>query len=166
MRTSRIFPRLRQCRLVVASTALSFAGLLPTVRYRPAVALISYLFDRSHSWYAAFLKIFVLVQGTCTLQVHAHVGRIDAGELPSSVSHMPSQSRQPTREFDNVGFRTGAPSRNPECRFDCDHRRVRITICTSVRSDVIEAVCGEALRHSVSSIVGCSKRTSGRSEYN
>ena len=37
--------------------------VLSTVRYLPAVALVSYLFDRSHSWYAAFLKIFVLVQG-------------------------------------------------------------------------------------------------------
>jgi hypothetical protein len=44
----------------------AFAGFLPTVRYLPAVALVSYLFDRSHSWYAAFLKIFVLVLGTCT----------------------------------------------------------------------------------------------------
>ena len=42
----------------------TFAGFLSTVRYLPAVALVSYLFDRSHSWYAAFLKIFVLVQGT------------------------------------------------------------------------------------------------------
>ena len=44
----------------------TFAGFLSTVRYLTAVALVSYLFDRSHSWYAAFLKIFVLVQGTCT----------------------------------------------------------------------------------------------------
>jgi hypothetical protein len=44
----------------------AFAGFLPSVRYLPAVAFVSYLFDRSHSWYAAFLKIFVLVLGTCT----------------------------------------------------------------------------------------------------
>ena len=44
VRTSRIFPHLRQCRLVVASTALLFAGFLPTVHYLPAVAHISYLF--------------------------------------------------------------------------------------------------------------------------
>ena len=28
----------------------TFAGFLPTVRCLPAVALVSYLFDRSHSW--------------------------------------------------------------------------------------------------------------------
>ena len=50
----------------------AFAGFLPTVRYLPAVALVSYLFDRSHSWYAAFLKIFVLVQGTYTPLVIRH----------------------------------------------------------------------------------------------
>jgi len=42
----------------------AFAGFLPTDRYLPAVALVSYLIDRSHSWYSAYLKIFVLVQGT------------------------------------------------------------------------------------------------------
>ena len=50
----------------------AFAGFLPTVRYLTAVALVSYLFDRSHSWYAAFLKIFVLVQGTYTPLVIRH----------------------------------------------------------------------------------------------
>ena len=50
----------------------TFAGFLSTVRYLPAVALVSYLFDRSHSWYAAFQKIFVLVQGTFTPQVIRH----------------------------------------------------------------------------------------------
>ena len=44
----------------------------PTIRYLPAVAFVSYLFDRSHSWYAAFLKIFVLVQGTFTPLVMRH----------------------------------------------------------------------------------------------
>ena len=44
----------------------------PTVRYLPAVALVSYLIDRSHSWYSAYLKIFVLVQGTYTPQVIRH----------------------------------------------------------------------------------------------
>jgi hypothetical protein len=48
------------------------AGFLSTVRYLPAVALVSYLFDRSHSWYAAFLEIFVLVQGTYTPLVIRH----------------------------------------------------------------------------------------------
>jgi len=50
----------------------AFAGFLSTVRYLPAVALVSYLFDRSHSWYAAFLEIFVLVQGTYTPLVIRH----------------------------------------------------------------------------------------------
>ena len=50
----------------------TFAGFLPTVRYLPAVALVSYLIDRSHSWYPAYLKIFVLVQGTYTPQVIRH----------------------------------------------------------------------------------------------
>ena len=50
----------------------AFAGFLSTVRYLPAVALVSYLFDRSYSWYAAFLKIFTLVQGTYTPLVIRH----------------------------------------------------------------------------------------------
>ena len=50
----------------------TFAGFLSTVRYLPAVALVSYLFDRSHSLYAAFLKIFVLAQGTYTPLVICH----------------------------------------------------------------------------------------------
>ena len=50
----------------------TFAGFLSTVRYLPAVALVSYLFDRSDSLYAAFLKIFVLVQGTHTPLVIRH----------------------------------------------------------------------------------------------
>ena len=50
----------------------AFAGFLSTVRYLPTVALVSYLFDRSHSWYAAFLKIFVLAQGTYTPLVICH----------------------------------------------------------------------------------------------
>ena len=56
----------------------TFAGFLSTVRYLPAVALVSYLFDRSHSWYAAFQKIFVLVQGTFTPQVIRHDRRTKA----------------------------------------------------------------------------------------
>ena len=53
-----------------------------------AVALVSYLFDLSHRWYAAFLKIFVLVQGTGFQKEtgphksHAHVGRIRIPESP------------------------------------------------------------------------------------
>jgi hypothetical protein len=46
----------------------TFAGFLPTVRYLPAVALDQYLIVRIHKWYAEFLKIFVLVQGTYTLE--------------------------------------------------------------------------------------------------
>ena len=56
----------------------TFAGFLSTVRYLPAVALVSYLFDRSHSWYTAFLKIFVLVQGTYTPLVIRHDRRTNA----------------------------------------------------------------------------------------
>ena len=41
----------------------TFAGYFSMVRYVSAVALVVYLFDRSHSWYAGFLKIFILVQG-------------------------------------------------------------------------------------------------------
>ena len=55
----------------------TFAGFLSTVRYLPAVALVSYLFDRSDSLYAAFLKIFVLVQGTHTPLVIRHDRRTD-----------------------------------------------------------------------------------------
>ena len=50
----------------------TFAGFLPTARYLTAVALVSYLVDRSHSWYAAFLETFVLVQGTSTPLVIRH----------------------------------------------------------------------------------------------
>jgi hypothetical protein len=53
----------------------AFAGFLPTVCYLAAVAFISYFVDRSHSWYTAFLKTFVLVQGTFTLQVNRHARR-------------------------------------------------------------------------------------------
>ncbi len=56
----------------------TFAGFLPTVRYLPAVALVSYLIDRSHSWYTAFLKTFVLIQGTYTPQVNRHAWRTKA----------------------------------------------------------------------------------------
>ena len=56
----------------------AFAGFLSTVRYLPAVALVSYLFDRSHSWYAAFLETFVLVQGTSTPLVIRHDRRTNA----------------------------------------------------------------------------------------
>ena len=62
----------------VDSNADAFAGFLPTVRYLPAVALVSYLIDRSHSWYSAYLKIFVLVQGTYTPQVIRHDWRTKA----------------------------------------------------------------------------------------
>ena len=61
--TSRSFLQLRKCESVVVSSTLSFPGFLPAVCRCPAEALISYLFDRSHSWYAGFLKIFILVQG-------------------------------------------------------------------------------------------------------
>ena len=43
----------------------TFAGFLATVdrssatNFRSVPAFVSYLFDRSHSWYAALLKIFV-----------------------------------------------------------------------------------------------------------
>ena len=50
----------------------TFAGFLPTARCLTAVALVSYLVDRSHSWYSAFLQTFVLVQGTSTPQVIRH----------------------------------------------------------------------------------------------
>ena len=50
----------------------TFAGFLPTVRYLTAVALVWYLIDRNHSGYSAFLKIFVLVQGTYIPQVIRH----------------------------------------------------------------------------------------------
>ena len=53
----------------------TFAGFLPTVRYLPAVALVSYLVDRSHSWYPAYLQTFVLVQGTSTPLVIRHARR-------------------------------------------------------------------------------------------
>ena len=42
----------------------TFGGFLPTVLQLPAIALASYLFDRSHCWYAAFIKIILLVQET------------------------------------------------------------------------------------------------------
>jgi len=53
----------------------AFAGFLPTVGHPPAVALVSYFVDRSHSRYTAFLKTFVLVQGTFTPQVEPHARR-------------------------------------------------------------------------------------------
>jgi len=56
----------------------TFAGFLPTARYLTAVALVSYLVDRSHSWYAAFLETFVLVQGTSTPLVIRHDRRTNA----------------------------------------------------------------------------------------
>ena len=64
----------------------TFAGFLPTARYLPAVALVSYLVDRSHSWYAAFLKTFVLVQGTYTPLVIRHARRTEAVNLTRSRS--------------------------------------------------------------------------------
>ena len=56
----------------------SFAGFLSTVSYPPAVALVSYLVDRSHSWYPAYLQTFVLVQGTYTPLVIRHDRRTKA----------------------------------------------------------------------------------------
>ena len=50
----------------------TFVGFLPTARYLTAVALVSYLVDRNHSWYPAFLQTFVLVQGTYTPLVIRH----------------------------------------------------------------------------------------------
>jgi hypothetical protein len=57
---------------ILCQLADTFAGFLPTARYLTAVALVSYLVDRSHSWYAAYLQTFVLVQGTSTPQVIRH----------------------------------------------------------------------------------------------
>ena len=57
----------------------AFAGFLSTVRYLTAVALVLYLINRSHSWYPAYLKIFILVQGTCTPQVIRHDWRTKVG---------------------------------------------------------------------------------------
>jgi hypothetical protein len=54
-------------RVSVRSLAALRRGFLPTVSHPPAVAGLSYFFDRSHSWYTAYLKTFVLVQGTFTL---------------------------------------------------------------------------------------------------
>ena len=48
---------------------------LPTVGHPSAVAGLSYFVNRSHRWYTAFLKTFVLVQGTCTLLVNRHARR-------------------------------------------------------------------------------------------
>jgi len=62
----------------------TFAGFLPTVRYLPAVALVLYLVDRSHSWYAPRLKTFVLVQGTLTPQVIRHARRTESVNLTRS----------------------------------------------------------------------------------
>ena len=53
----------------------TFAGFLPTVSYPSAVALVSYLVNRSHSWYPAYLQTFVLVQGTHTPLVIRHARR-------------------------------------------------------------------------------------------
>ncbi len=44
------------------------------------MAGLSYFANRSHSWYTAFLKTFVLVQGTFTLQVKRHARRTRRGE--------------------------------------------------------------------------------------
>jgi hypothetical protein len=57
---------------ILCQLADTFAGFLPTARCLPAVALVSYLVDRSHSWYPAFRQTFVLVQGTPTPQVIRH----------------------------------------------------------------------------------------------
>jgi hypothetical protein len=62
----------------------TFAGFLPTVRYLTAGALVLYLVDRSHSWYAACLKTFVLVQGTLTPQVIRHARRTESVNLTRS----------------------------------------------------------------------------------
>ena len=59
----------------VRSLAALRRRFLPTVDCSSAVAGLWYLVDRSHSWYTAFLKTFVLVQGTFTPQVIRHARR-------------------------------------------------------------------------------------------
>ena len=66
---------------ILCQLADTFAGFLSTVRCLPAVALVSYLVDRSHSWYARFLETFVLVQGTYTPQVIRHDRRTNSVKL-------------------------------------------------------------------------------------
>ncbi len=57
---------------------------LPTVGCPSVVAGLSYLVDRSHSWYPAYLQTFVLVQGTCTPLVIRHARRTKAVNLTRS----------------------------------------------------------------------------------
>jgi ABC-type enterobactin transport system permease subunit len=73
--TSRTSSQLRQCRLVVVSTALSLAGFLPTdgSLFRSCSRLV--LHSEEIMWHTASSLSPVFVQGTCTRQVHAHVGR-------------------------------------------------------------------------------------------
>ena len=86
----------------------TFAGFLPTVRYLPAVALVSYLIDRSHSWYPAYLKIFVLVQGTYTPQVIRHDWRTNTSQQsPQSYCQM-LMGRQKVLDFEIAKMRQGA----------------------------------------------------------
>jgi hypothetical protein len=70
--------------MILCQLTGAFAGFLPTVRYLSAVALVLYLVDRSHSWYAACLKTFVLVQGTLTPHVIRHARRTDTVNLTRS----------------------------------------------------------------------------------
>ena len=72
--------RMRLTTKDVCQLSGAFAGFLSTVRYLTAVALVLYLINRSHSWYPAYLKIFILVQGTCTPQVIRHDWRTKTGD--------------------------------------------------------------------------------------
>ena len=71
----------------------TFAGFLPTVGCPSAVALVWYFVDRSHSWYTAYLKTFVLVQGIFTLQVNRHARRTKT--VNGRARRSPASSRSP-----------------------------------------------------------------------
>jgi hypothetical protein len=71
-------------RVSVRNLAVLRRRFLPTVGCPSAVAGLSYLVDRSHSWYAAYLQTFVLVQGTYTPLVIRHARRTEAVSLTRS----------------------------------------------------------------------------------